>query len=290
MNSQDIKRKVIDILSQIGFSPTPETKTTLQNALQTETSEIAKDILENLIQNIDIASQRDFPLCQDTGMVVFWVRIGTDINLTGINLNELLKDATKEAFIINNYRHSIVSDPILRKNTGDNTPPIIHFDFVDGDQIEINIMLKGGGSENMSTLKMLTPSAGIQGIRDFVLETVKSSGGNACPPLTVGIGIGGDFESCALLAKKALFSEDEFQSVYWKTESEYLLQEINKLNIGPMGLGGHTTALKVNIRTAPCHIACLPIAVNIECHAHRVGKIVFSELEVRSYGLEVKKW
>jgi len=273
MTPQDLKRKVIDILSEIGYTPSQDTKPALQNALQTETSELAKDILENLVQNIDIASQRDFPLCQDTGMVIYWVKIGTDANLLGINLTEILQDATKEAFTINNYRQSIVADPIIRTNTGNNTPPIIHFDFVNGDLLEINVMLKGGGSENMSALKMLTPSAGIQGIRDFVLHTVRVSGGNACPPLTVGIGIGGDFETCAVLAKKALFASDENLSEYWKNESLYLLQEINKTDIGPMGLGGHTTALKVNIRTAPCHIACLPVAVNLECHAHRVGKI-----------------
>jgi len=276
MTPQDIKRKVIDILTEIGYTPSQDTKPTLQNALKTETSEIAKDILENLIQNIDIASQRDFPLCQDTGIVIFWVKIGTDINLQGLNLSEILCDATKEAFSINNYRHSIVSDPIHRKNTNDNTPPIMHYDFIKGDQLEINVMLKGGGSENMSALKMLTPSAGIQGIRDFVLDTVRASGGNACPPLTVGIGIGGDFETCALLAKKALFAEDENISVFWQNEMQYLHKEINKLGIGPMGLGGHTTALKVNIRTAPCHIASLPVAVNLECHAHRVGRVVVS--------------
>jgi len=270
----NIKRKVVDLLSEIGYIPSPDIKQTLQKALQIETSEIAKDILENLIQNIDIASHRDFPLCQDTGIVIFWVKIGTDINLSGVNLNEILHDAVKEAFAINNYRHSIVSDPIHRKNTGDNTPPIIHYDFINGNQLEINIMLKGGGSENMSVQKMLSPSAGIQGIRDFVINTVRVSGGNACPPLTVGIGIGGDFEVSALLAKKALFSADEHLSTFWQNEMQFLHNELNKLGIGPMGLGGHTTAIKVNIRTAPCHIASLPIAVNLECHAHRVGRVV----------------
>jgi len=266
----EIQSQVVKVLSDIGYIPHCYTKSALSNAIQAETSEIGKDILSSLIQNIDIASEKNFPLCQDTGLVIFWVKIGREVNLSGIDFNAILNDATREAFRVNNYRHSVVADPINRVNTGDNCPPIIYYDFVPGNQIEIDIMLKGGGSENMSALKMLTPSDGIQGIRDFVLDTVKSSGGNACPPLIVGVGIGGNFETCAMLAKKALFGEDESISTYWKQEAIYLLDEINRLGIGPMGLGGSTTALKVNIIARPTHIACLPVAVNLECHAHRV--------------------
>ena len=196
----------------------------------------------------------------------------------GHTIDKIINEAVTESFIENKYRLSVVNDPITRTNTKSNTPAIIHYDFVEGNNLEIDIMLKGGGAENMSALKMLSPSEGIIGIRNFVIETVKNSGGNACPPLIVGIGIGGNFETVALLAKKSLFrkASEKNKSSFWAKEEEYLLDEINKLGIGPMGLGGKTTALKINILAMPCHIASMPVAVNLECHAHRVGHCVIT--------------
>jgi fumarate hydratase subunit alpha len=273
--SDQIKERIIVALSDIGYGINNTTKALLLNAIKNEDSEIAKDILSSLIKNIDIAQERNFPLCQDTGLIVFYIIIGTEFNLNGIDLNQICEECVEIAFTTNNYRHSVVIDPINRINTKNNTPPIIHYEIIKGNNLEINIMLKGGGSENMSAVKMLKPTDGIEGVREFVIETVKKSGGNACPPLFVGVGIGGNFETCSLLAKKSLFNdENSLNSEFWQQEEAYLLNEINKLNIGPMGMGGITTALKVNINTAPCHIASLPVAVNLECHAHRVTKIV----------------
>jgi len=273
LSNTEIQEKILALLSQIGFVASEHVKKNLGCCLQLEEADIARDVLSQLLQNIDISAERNFPLCQDTGLVVFWVRIGREVNLQGIDLDTTLNEAVSEAYSINNYRHSVVSDPMHRQNTGNNCPPIIHYELVNGGNLEIDVMLKGAGSENMSALKMLNPSAGIEGIRAFVLDTVKRSGGNACPPLTVGVGIGGNFETVALLAKKALFGEDSGLTEYWQAEQVYLLDQINKLGIGPLGLGGISTAIKVNILVSPCHIASLPVAVNLECHAHRIGHL-----------------
>jgi fumarate hydratase subunit alpha len=283
-----IKSKVVELLTQLGYNTDCHFEEHLISCYDNEENEMARDILRHLIDNISIASEGNFPLCQDTGLVVFWVK-------SPLNINKILYEAVNDAFTMNNFRHSVVIDPIHRtkcdmRNTKStqfsfsnfkNCPPIIHYEPVEGNTLEINVMLKGGGSENMSALIMLKPSDGLQGVRDFVLQTVKTAGGNACPPLIVGVGIGGNFETCALLAKKALFRMSGEQAIgeQYKDEEEYLLYEINKLNIGPMGLGGKTTALKVNIEVAPCHIASLPVAVNLECHAHRVGKLVIDLLK-----------
>ena len=267
----NLKQLVIEQLSDIGYVTDAFTEEALRKALTTETNELAIDVLSNLMKNIEIAKEKNYPLCQDTGIVVFWVKIPSK-NYDLTKIEKILNEAVEESFSSNNYRKSIVNDPINRINTKNNTPAIIHYEICETDKLEISMMLKGAGSENMSALKMLPPNAGIQGIRDFVLETVKTNGANACPPLTIGIGIGGNFETCALLAKKSLFrpngvmNKDEF----WAKEEQYLLNEINRLNLGPMGLGGKTTALNVKIEVKPCHIASLPVAVNIECHAHRM--------------------
>lgn len=276
IDSSIIFEKVTEKLSEIGYIPDNEIKEILHKSLKNEESETAKDILNQLITNIDIAKEKDYPLCQDTGLVVFWVEIGTEIYIKGNDIKTILNDSVRHAFKINNYRHSVVSDPVHRINTKDNTPSVIHLNIVNGDYLKISMMLKGGGSENMSSLKMLKPAEGIDGIRSFVLNTVKNAGANACPPLFVGIGIGGNFETCAVLAKKALFrnSSTIHPNPFWQKEEKFLLDEINKLNIGPMGLGGKTTALKVNIETLPCHIASLPVAVNLECHSHRMSEII----------------
>ena len=292
-NFIDLKQLIVEKLTEIGFQVDIDTEKALRKAQSIEESELSYDVLFQLCKNIDIAKERNFPLCQDTGLVVFWVKIGEQIIANNIfnslingmseyrkGLSSLLNQAVMEAFQKNNFRHSVVKDPIDRKNTNNNTPAIIHYEFTEGNSIEISMMLKGGGSENMSSLKMLKPSDGIQGIRDFVLNVVKNSGGNACPPLTIGVGIGGNFETCALLAKKSLFRKpnEKNNSEFWAKEESFLLKEINKLNIGPMGFGGKSTALKVHIETLPCHIASLPVAVNLECHAHRLSWLTLSDL------------
>ena len=272
INPAEVKQKIINALTKIGYEPEEFVKQAFCDALKIEESAVACDILSHLIENIDIAKKGDFPLCQDTGLAVFWVKIGYDVSLACLNLDKIINEAVVEAYQINNFRHSVVKDPVNRINTKTNAPAIIHYEFVEGDRLGISVMMKGGGSENMSALKMLTPSDGIKGIRDFVIATVKKSGSNACPPLLVGLGIGGNFETCALLAKKSLFRQqsEENKDEYWAKEEEFLLKEINKLGIGAAGMGGKTTALKVHIEVAPCHIASLPVAVNLDCHAVRV--------------------
>jgi fumarate hydratase class I len=279
---KQIKQAVIEKLTEIGYVADKQLKHTLLEAIETEESTIAQDLLTHLVENIEIAAEGNFPLCQDTGLVVFWVRLGQSVPLEIITcLDKILTDATEVAFTKNNFRQSVAIDPIKRTKSKGNCPPIIHTEFADGEMIEINIMLKGGGAENMSNMKMLKPAEGIEGIRNFVIETVKKSGGKACPPLIIGIGIGGNFETCTWLAKKALFRDMEMSNAdeYWSKEENNLLEEINKLDIGPLGLGGKTTALAVHIETAPCHIASLPVAVNISCHSHRVGKVVIGRDE-----------
>ena len=283
-----IKTEIINKIIEIGYVASDYVYDSLKKAATIESHELAIDVLSTLCKNLDIAKERNFPLCQDTGIVVFWVKIGHKfpLNLFKLDINrvsnfiyfdDLCNSAVKEAFSSVNFRHSIVKDPIERVNTKDNTPAIVHYEFVDGENLEIRIILKGAGSENMSAIKMLNPADGITGIRTFVLDVVKNSGGNACPPLTVGIGIGGNFETCALLAKKSLFRthSEKNPDPFWAKEEEYLLKEINTTGIGALGLGGITTALNVFIETKPCHIASLPVAVNLECHAHRLGILVF---------------
>jgi fumarate hydratase subunit alpha len=274
IDANELKQKIVKALSEIGYRPDPFIKASFKRALDDEDNELTCDVLKHLIENGDIAKEGNFPLCQDTGIVVFWVKIG-EMLLKQANLNHIINEAVEEAYRINNYRHSVVKDPVNRVNTQTNTPAVIHYELVDGNELEISMMMKGGGSENMSALRMLTPSDGIVGIRDFVLETVRNAGSNACPPLIVGIGIGGNFETCALLAKKSLFRpfDEKNGDTFWAKEEEYMLNEINKLGIGVLGMGGKNTAFKVHIEVAPCHIASLPVAVNLECHAHRVIKI-----------------
>jgi len=278
INASHIQEKVKTALSKLGISPDPMVEQAISKARTDETSVIAKDVLQTLLNNYAIARQEQLPLCQDTGTVVFFIEMGEDVILSGGSLTDILQEAVREVWQAQYYRNSIVQDPLFnRTNTNDNTPALIHTERVKGDKIKIKVALKGGGAENMSALKMLKPSDGKQGIKNFVLDTVKQAGGNACPPLLVGIGIGGNFETCALLAKKALLRE--FGSPHpdrdWACFEAELLQVINETGIGPQGLGGKTTALAVQIETAPCHIASLPVAVNLNCHAHRHCEITF---------------
>ncbi len=234
-----------------------------------EESPLGKEVLDQIIENAEIALKEDAPMCQDTGIAVFFVEIGRNAVIDG-SLDDAINEGVRQGYK-EGYLRKSVCHPLTRKNTGDNTPSIIHTRIVDGDKVKITIAPKGAGSENMSRLAMLKPSQGLPAIKDFVINTVKEAGGNPCPPIILGIGIGGNFEKSALLAKEALLrnvgtpnSERELDAL----EKE-LLEEINNLGIGPMGFGGRTTALAVHIKTAPCHIASLPVAVNVQCHAAR---------------------
>jgi len=245
------------------------------NALKTESEPLAKNVLENILENQKIARSLDLPLCQDTGVAVFFVRVGRELYFD-YSLTEALNEATARAYREGYLRKSIVKHPLDRINTSDNTPAIIHLIETEGNQLDIMFAPKGGGSENMSRLCMLTPAEGRQGIIDFVLETIKLAGGKACPPLIVGVGIGGNFEMCALIAKEAIFrplSDEASNPVDRELENE-LKEKINALDIGPMALGGKTTCLAVKVNSHPCHIASLPVAVNLQCHSARKSHLV----------------
>ena len=243
----------------------------MKNAVQTEKAPLGKQILEQLQDNLKIASEDMIPICQDTGMAVIFMEIGQDVHIEGCSLEDAINEGVRQGYIEGYLRKSVVKDPIYRENTKDNTPAIIHYSIVPGDALTITVAPKGFGSENMSRVFMLKPSDGIEGVKNAVLTAVKDAGPNACPPMVVGVGIGGTFEKCALMAKKALTRPvgEKSEISYVKELEEELLEKINKTGIGPGGLGGTTTALAVNILTYPTHIAGLPVAVNICCHVNR---------------------
>ena len=236
-----------------------------------EDGEIAKGVLDNIIENFDIADSENVPICQDTGMACVFLEIGQDVHFTGGDLNDAINEGVRRGYDKGYLRKSVVKDPVRRGNTGDNTPAMIYTEIVPGDQVKVTVGPKGFGSENMSQIRMFKPSAGLQGIKDFILEVVETAGPNPCPPMVVGVGIGGTFEKCALMAKEALTREAGSHSeIPWvKDLEEEMLDTVNKLGIGPGGLGGTTTALAVNVNTYPTHIAGLPVAVNICCHVNR---------------------
>lgn len=273
---KDIVHKVAVICQEANYDLGEDVVNAFKAAMKNEASEIGKDVLGQLIENANIATTERVPMCQDTGVSVFIVELGQDCHINGGNLYEAINEGVKKGYEEGYLRHSIVDHPITReKSLGYNTPSIIHVEVVPGDQLIIHMSAKGGGSENMSTLKMLKPSDGLQGIKNFILETVRTAGPNACPPLVVGVGIGGNFEKCAYLAKKSLFRPIGKRSHLEEIallETE-LMEEINKLGIGPQGMGGSTTALDVKIEIAPCHIAALPVAINLNCHASRHKEI-----------------
>lgn len=244
----------------------------LRLAKEKEKNKLASSILDDIIKNDEIAAKEMIPMCQDTGIVVVFAKIGYDVHFT-CDLYEAINSGVRKAYN-DFYLRKSVANPLTRKNTSDNTPAIVHTEFSKGDTLELRIALKGAGSENMSKLKMLNPTDGIEGISDFVIETVKLAGGRPCPPIFVGIGIGGDFEKSALLAEEAILEENANPDLEIKELEDRILKKINSLNIGPMGLGGDTSAFQVFIKTAPCHIASLPVAVNIQCHANRHVKVV----------------
>ncbi len=243
----------------------------LKNAENTEESPLGKQILSKLETNLEIAGKDMIPICQDTGMAVFFIEIGQDVHFTGGNLEDAVNEGVRRGYTEGFLRKSVVSDPIERVNTKDNTPAVIHYSIVPGEKVKLTIAPKGFGSENMSRVFMLKPADGIEGVKDAVLTAVKDAGPNACPPMVVGVGIGGTFEKCAILAKKALTREAGSHSdiPYVKELEEELLERINASGIGPAGLGGTTTALAVNVLTYPTHIAGLPVGVNICCHVNR---------------------
>ena len=243
----------------------------LREALRIEESELGKEVIESLLRNAEIAEEERIPICQDTGIATVFLEVGQDVHFVGGSLKEAIFEGVRRAYK-KGYLRKSCCDPITRKNTGDNTPPIIHEKIVEGKKVRIVAMPKGGGSENYSEVRVLAPYQGVEGVKDFVLEMVKKGGPNPCPPLTIGIGIGGNLEGAAILAKEALlvpYGVRNSDPLLSDLEVE-ILKEINRLGIGPQGYGGRITALDVHIKAMPCHIASLPVAVSIQCHAHRV--------------------
>ena len=243
----------------------------MKQAAETEKSELGKKILNQLQENLKIAAEEMIPICQDTGMAVIFLEIGQDVHFKGMTIKDAVNEGVRQGYTEGYLRKSVVGDPIIRENTKDNTPAVIHYSIVPGDKVKITMAPKGFGSENMSRVFMLKPADGIEGVKNAILTAVKDAGPNACPPMVVGVGIGGTFEKCALLAKKALTRPvNEHSDIPYVKDLEIeMLEKINKLGIGPGGLGGSTTALAVNINTYPTHIAGLPVAINICCHVNR---------------------
>ena len=250
---------------------TDDMKNVFENAVKNEESALGKQVLGQLEENLKVAGEDMIPICQDTGMAVVFINVGQDVHLTGGDITDAINEGVRRGYVEGYLRKSVVKDPIYRENTKDNTPAVIHFNIVPGDKVDITVAPKGFGSENMSRVFMLKPADGIEGVKDAVITAVKDAGPNACPPMVVGVGIGGTFEKCAILAKKALARPADSSSdiPYVKDMEEELLERINKLGIGPGGLGGTQTALAVNVETYPTHIAGLPVAVNICCHVNR---------------------
>lgn len=246
-------------------------KCALEKGTRTEKSPLGRQILEQLRENLQIAGEDMIPICQDTGMAVIFMEIGQDVHFEGGSLEDAIHEGVRQGYVQGYLRKSVVKDPIYRENTKDNTPAVIHYEMKPGDQVKITVAPKGFGSENMSRVFMLKPADGIEGVKNAILTAVRDAGPNACPPMVVGVGIGGTFEKCALMAKRALTRPVDVRSEipYVKDMEEELLERINASGIGPGGLGGTTTALAVNINTYPTHIAGLPVAVNICCHVNR---------------------
>ena len=271
VNVEEISKNIKEMCIEANHFLSKDMDIAMKNAVSTEKSPLGKKILSQLQDNLKIAGEDMIPICQDTGMAVVFLEIGQDVHFEGGDLEDAVNEGIRRGYVDGYLRKSVVKDPILRENTKDNTPGIIHYKIVPGDQVKIKVAPKGFGSENMSRVFMLKPADGIEGVKEAVLTAVKDAGPNACPPMVVGVGIGGTFEKCALMAKEALTREVGSHSdiPYAKELEEELLERINKIGIGPGGLGGSTTALAVNVNTYPTHIAGLPVAVNICCHVNR---------------------
>lgn len=267
----DITEQIKEMCIEANHFLTDDMKEALGNAQDTEEAMLGKQILQQLQENLRIAGEDMIPICQDTGMAVIFMEIGQDVHFEGGNLEDAINEGVRRGYVDGYLRKSVVKDPLIRENTKDNTPAIIHYEIVPGDQVRITVAPKGFGSENMSRVFMLKPADGIEGVKQAILTAVKDAGPNACPPMVVGVGIGGTFEKCALMAKKALTRPVNQHSdiPYVREMEEELLEKMNATGIGPGGLGGTTTALAVNINTYPTHIAGLPVAVNICCHVNR---------------------
>ena len=271
IDAQLLTKNIKEMCIEANHYLSDDMKKVFDNARNNEKSPLGKQILEQLDENLKIAREDMIPICQDTGMAVVFVKIGQDVHITGANIEDAINEGVRQGYVEGYLRKSVVNDPIIRKNTKDNTPAVIHYEIVPGENITITVAPKGFGSENMSRVFMLKPADGIEGVKNAVLTAVRDAGPNACPPMVVGVGIGGTFEKCAYLAKKALAREADSSSdidYVSKLENE-LLDKINKMGIGPGGLGGTQTALAVNVETYPTHIAGLPVAINICCHVNR---------------------
>lgn len=271
VNVELITKNIKEMCIEANHFLSEDMKKVFNRATENEKSPLGKQILSQLKENLDIAGSDMIPICQDTGMAVVFINIGQDVHLTGGDITQAINEGVRQGYIDGYLRKSVVKDPIERENTKDNTPAVIHFGIIPGEDIEITVAPKGFGSENMSRVFMLKPADGIEGVKNAILTAVKDAGPNACPPMVVGVGIGGTFEKCAIMAKKALTRNLDKQSDigYVRNLESEMLEKINKLGIGPGGLGGTQTALAVNIETYPTHIAGLPVAVNICCHVNR---------------------
>lgn len=271
INCCEIIEAIKEMCIEANHFLSPDMKKVMDAAVEKEESPLGKQILNQLEENLDIAAKDRIPICQDTGMAVVFLKVGQEVHVTGGSLTDAVNEGVRRGYTEGFLRKSVVKDPILRENTKDNTPAVIHYEIVPGDQVEITVAPKGFGSENMSRIFMLKPADGIEGVKEAVVTAVRDAGPNACPPMVVGVGIGGTFEKCAILAKKALTRNlnQKPEVPYVRELEEELLTRINDLGIGPGGLGGRQTALAVNVETYPTHIAGLPVAVNICCHVNR---------------------
>ena len=271
VNTEDIVKNIKEMCIEANHYLSKDMDKALKDATASEKSELGKKILNQLQENLKIADEEMIPICQDTGMAVIFLEVGQDVHFEGMAIEDAVNEGVRQGYTEGYLRKSVVKDPIIRENTKDNTPAIIHYSIVEGNDVEITVAPKGFGSENMSRIFMLKPADGIDGVKNAILTAVKEAGPNACPPMVVGVGIGGTFEKCALLAKEALTRNINERSKipYVKELEEEMLEKINCLGIGPGGLGGSITAFAVNIETYPTHIAGLPVAVNICCHVNR---------------------
>lgn len=267
----DVTAAVRKLCIEANYRLSPDMNRVFKNALETEKAPLGKQILEQLSLNLEIADRDEIPICQDTGMAVIFLEVGQEVHFEGGSLEDAIQEGVRQGYVDGYLRKSVVKDPLIRENTKDNTPGVVHYSIVSGDRVKITVAPKGFGSENMSRVFMLKPADGIEGVRDAVLTAVRDAGPNACPPMVVGVGIGGTFEKCALMAKQALTrpAGEHSEIEYVRDLEEELLRRINQTGIGPGGLGGTVTALAVNINTYPTHIAGLPVAVNICCHVNR---------------------